>query len=104
MKANFIKNLKFRNYFFKHELSKKVDKLIMTNLLNAPIKAKTKKLLPLFVNLINSKHKMSKAFLKNKCVLTNRNKSVEKKTSISRIALRHLMSFGIVPGYKKSVW
>jgi ribosomal protein S14 len=39
-----------------------------------------------------------------RCILTNRTRATFQKFNISRIVLRDLMSFGIIPGYKKAVW
>lgn len=39
-----------------------------------------------------------------RCILTNRNRGTFQKFNISRVILRDLMSFGIIPGYKKAVW
>ena len=39
-----------------------------------------------------------------RCILTNRTRGTFQKFNISRIVLRDLMSFGIIPGYKKAVW
>lgn len=48
--------------------------------------------------------KASKNNLAAPCIITNRSKGVFKKFGASRFVLRNLMSFGLIPGYKKSVW
>ena len=48
--------------------------------------------------------RISKIQLKNRCILSNRNKGVLSKYSISRIKMLELLRFGLVCGYKKAVW
>jgi len=101
MKANTVKNKKVRIVFFKHEKEKCVSKFLKFNLLN---NNKPKRFLSFLLNLTNTTKKISKVQIKNKCVLTGRNKSVDKKYSFSRIVLLNMFRIGIVPGYRKAVW
>ena len=48
--------------------------------------------------------KISRVRIKRRCIFTNGSKSVSKKFGASRFVLRDFMQFGLVPGYKKSVW
>jgi ribosomal protein S14 len=103
MNSNKIKNLKIRNKFFIFENKKLIWKFLYINLLS--IKSLSKKnFLKLFLTIKNNLIKISKVQIKNKCVLTGRNRSVNKKFSISRIEMRNLMKFGVIPGFKKAVW
>ncbi len=42
--------------------------------------------------------------IRNRCELTGRPRSVNRKTRMSRIALRELGSKGLIPGLVKSSW
>jgi len=42
--------------------------------------------------------------MSNRCVLNNRSRGVLRPYGISRILIRDLMQFGVIPGYSKSVW
>lgn len=46
----------------------------------------------------------SKTRIKNRCTLTGRAKAVYRQFKISRLALRELASFGMLPGVKKASW
>ena len=41
---------------------------------------------------------------KNRCALTGRPRSYYRKFGISRIMLREMASWGLIPGVKKSSW
>lgn len=47
---------------------------------------------------------ISKIQIKNRCIISNRNKSVYRTYSISRLKMLEYLKFGIIPGYKKAVW
>lgn len=102
MHANTVKNKKIRLEFFKQEKSKLINKFLFVNLMNSS--QNLKKLHPLLSRFSQKTDKVSKVKIKNKCVMTGRNKSVEKKYSFSRIILLDMLRFGIIPGYKKAVW
>lgn len=102
MEANTIKNKKLRKKYFGIEKLKYIQKFIFINLLNSP--KKTKKLVPVFSMFFKDLNKISKTEIKNKCVITGRNRSVDKKYSFSRIVMLDMLRFGIIPGYKKAVW
>lgn len=42
--------------------------------------------------------------LRNRCQLTGRPRGYMRKFGISRISFRKLVSFGLIPGVKKSSW
>lgn len=98
MKANTIKNIKNRKSFSNLEITNKIQKYILIN----SFFSKTN-IIGLNSNLYFAQ-KISKATIKNKCIVTGRNKSVNKNYSISRIAFRNFLSYGLIPGYGKSVW
>lgn len=96
---------KKRLFFAKLETLKKMFKILKIFLLNN----KKFKIIRPFVlyNLskINKKiNKISKVQIKNRCIISNRSKSTYRHYSLSRIKMRELLQFGILPGYKKSAW
>ena len=93
------KDILLRKYFLKIEKKKLINKYIYINLLKKSPFKQTKNFIKKFVSLKGSKVKIT-----NRCLLTNRKHSVYKKFSLSRLVLRDLMQFGIIPGYAKSVW
>lgn len=99
MKNLYIKDKNFRNFFKKNEMNNIFKKFVTTNFLNG-IKKKTFKD-SFFCNTKNKN--FSKTKIRRRCVITNRSRGIQRPYNISRIKLRELMSFGILPGYKKSV-
>jgi len=112
------KDIKKRQLFFKAEQLKKVFKLlsIKFSLLYKKNNKKSKKLESIELQiqksrirlaLMNLQHKItqiSKTQIKNRCIISNRNKSVYRSHSISRLKMLEYLKFGILPGYKKAVW
>jgi ribosomal protein S14 len=104
MKANTLKNKKIRGLFNKFESIKKIEKFLNINLLCSNFIQK-KPLKYFFLNTtFDIASLVSKSAIKNKCVISGRNNSVEKKFSLSRIEIRRLIHLGVIPGYKKAVW
>jgi ribosomal protein S14 len=96
MLAKKFKDVKLRKLFYKAELKKKIQKFLFINM-----NSRNKK----YIFLINKPFsRVSKVNLVNRCVFTNRNKVSVKSYSISRLYLRELFQFGIVPGIFKAVW
>jgi ribosomal protein S14 len=48
--------------------------------------------------------KISKIRLSNRCTSSNRGKGTLRAYSLSRIVMREYLQFGLIPGFKKSVW
>jgi len=105
MLSSKIKDLKNRNLFLKVENNKLLYKFILINILNDPSSLKLKKLffIKFFKKFNKFKYKTSTRIL-NKCILSNRNQKTLTKFKLSRIMAKDLLSFGLIPGYKKSVW
>jgi ribosomal protein S14 len=104
MKASKYKNTKFRKLFFKSELLQKSNKFLLINLLN---NSSIKKGCFLFINILRFFFKrilFTKIKLNNKCVYTGKSNAFENRYSISRLVLRNLFQYGILPGYRKAVW
>jgi ribosomal protein S14 len=102
-----IKDIKIRESFHKIEKLKKLKKFVFINLLNK--KEHDSLLLRNFFLIFFSKNKQkmlnkSRVRITNRCVINNRNRGVLRSYSISRILLRNLMQFGVIPGYSKAVW
>lgn len=106
MLSSKIKDIKIRASFAKIENLKKLNKFLFINLLNKPSSSPDKKanILSTLMKLKFQQLPYSKVQITNRCVLTNRNRGSIRPLGISRVALRDLMHFGIVPGFKKAVW
>ena len=99
-----IKDLKLRQSFLKLEFSKKVTKFLVINLLSKNKKLTSKNTLGVHSLALRLNSRVSKLRLKNRCLLSNRNKGVSKYYTLSRIVMREFIQFGIIPGYTKAVW
>jgi ribosomal protein S14 len=98
-----VKDLKHRKQFYKIEKKRIVDTFVFRNLVANPLLSiELKK--NIFFKFYNTKKLRVKNRLVRRCVLTNRGRGSLQDFKISRSLLRELMSFGIIPGYKKSVW
>lgn len=99
-----IKDQKYRNHFKKSEIKSKLNKFITIQLLTLLQKKSTpfeKK--NYFYHLLRLKKKTLLNKIVRRCILTNRSKSI-RLLKVSRIQAKELISFGIIPGYKKAVW
>jgi len=105
MLSSKIKDLKNRKLFIKVENNKLLYKFLLINIVNNPFTLEPKKLffLKFFKKFNRLKYKSSTRIL-NKCVLSNRNKKTFKKFKLSRLMTKELLTFGLIPGYKKAVW
>jgi ribosomal protein S14 len=93
-----IRDIKLRKEFQKKEFYNLSFKFIYTNFLNKY------KQLPKFEQYISlQKKNFSKTKLVRRCILNNRSRGSIRPFNISRIKLRELFQFGLIPGYKKSV-
>jgi small subunit ribosomal protein S14 len=105
MLSSKIKDLKLRKLFFKFEKKKKICKFLFINLLSRKsASSHNKGAVLLLLKLQNQFNRASKIRLTNRCVLSNRGKGVNKLFGLSRIIMRDLIQFGIIPGYTKAVW
>jgi ribosomal protein S14 len=99
-----IKDKKHRQLFAKLEKKKLLNKFIFINLLNRKDALHTKGInLAVLKNVLGEKHN-SKVRINRRCVINNRNRGVLRTFGVSRMRLRELMSFGLIPGYSKAVW
>ena len=107
MLSSKIKDVKLRNSLKRAEKIKKVKKFLFTALINRESEKETKIRSSIIISFLKDKKSIShksKIRLTNRCVLTNRNKGVLRPYGISRVIMRDLMQFGIIPGYSKAVW
>jgi ribosomal protein S14 len=98
MKYLQIKDKKLRLSFLKIEIKLKLKKFISINLLTSNFSINNK-----FFYLFLKKKKSILSKIVRRCVLTNRSKSI-RSFKVSRIQSKELISFGVIPGYKKAVW
>lgn len=101
-----IRDIKTRNSFYRIEKLKKIKKFLFINFLNSN-KISTISRNCLLISLLKKKKKLkqkTRSKMSNRCVFNNRNKSVLRPYGISRILMRDLMQFGVLPGYSKAVW
>lgn len=103
-----IKDKKIRTSFKKIEKIKKIRKFVFTNLLSrisSDSKFNVSKEILFYCFRKQNKMKFkSKVRIVNRCVLNNRGRGVFRPFGVSRIVLRNLMQFGVLPGYTKAVW
>jgi len=99
-----IKDLKKRKAFTFSENDQKIEKFIFINILNKKEVDSKKKLSSLFYLQSSLNKSKSKVKITRRCVINNRGRSVIRPFGLSRIYLRELLQFGVVPGYCKAVW
>ena len=98
-----VKDLKHRKQFSLIEKTQLIDNFIFKTLSANPKISKTLKK-NIFFKFYNIKKFRVKNRIVRRCVLTNRGRGSLQDFKVSRTMLRELMGFGIIPGYKKSVW
>jgi ribosomal protein S14 len=101
-----IKDQKYRKHFKKFEIKFILKKFVIKNLLaflyyNSKISIIQKK--KIYYQLLKYKKKNILNKIVRRCILTNRSKSL-RFLKISRLEAKELISFGIIPGYKKAIW
>ena len=99
MKSLLLKDYKRRYLYSKYEKKKIILKYIQNNLnLSKDIRIKA-------YNKINTLPVNSSITrVKNRCVLTNRSRSIYRKFKLSRLMFRKLASEGLIPGVSKATW
>lgn len=101
MKLKQLKEIRNREKFYKKEIIKRKIKFLFINLLNKKVNKNSKYL---YFLLKLKKKRESKTKLVQRCIFTNRSRGSIRYFGISRILLREMLQFGIIPGYKKAVW
>ncbi len=94
-----VKDLKLRKKFQQNEIVNTSVKFLFTHYFNK------NKDVNRCQDVLNLKQKnYSKTKIVRRCILTNRSRGSIRPFNVSRVKLRELFQFGIIPGYKKSVW
>jgi ribosomal protein S14 len=104
MYSSKIKDLKNRNAFNSSEQFKLANKLIFINTSNKSIENKSGSKNLFFIRKTKKNKLNSKVIFTRRCIINNRGRGVFRPFGISRIYLRELLQFGLVPGYSKAVW
>lgn len=92
---------KFKNTE-KLRLSCKFLEKYIFRFLNKKIYFSKRKKLNIFHKYISAKY--SKSSINTRCIFTNRGIIASKVYRSSRFTLRNLIQFGLIAGYKKSIW
>lgn len=98
MLAKKIKDLKIREGYKRIEILNLTIKFLATNFLN-----KNKNMLCSDSYSTIKQKNFSKTKIVRRCIVSNRSRGSIRPYNVSRIKLRELFQFGIIPGYKKSV-
>ncbi len=105
MLSSKVKDFKHRKLFLKIENNKLLYKFALINLVNNPLYLQSKSFFFFkFFKRFNKLNYKTSTRILNKCVLSNRNQKTFSKLKLSRLAAKELLSFGLIPGYKKAVW
>jgi len=103
-----IKDIKIRNSFNRIEKIKKIKKFLQFNILSQSSFNSSKSLNQDFVLQFSKDSKKmnfkSRVRMTNRCVVNNRGRGVFRPFGVSRILMRNLIQFGLLPGYSKAVW
>jgi len=98
------KDLKVRQKFLNNEQLKRVNKFLFVNTLNNSETSDLEKTFTVFSKESLNRSLDSKVKITRRCIINNRNRSVIRPFGISRVYLRELLQFGLLPGYTKAVW
>ena len=99
MKSQIQKDHKIRRCVAKNEVKRRVLKALLNDL-SISLSERSQ-----FAKELNSlPRNASKTRIVNRCILTGRSHSVYRFCRLSRLALRELISKGLVPGYTKRSW
>lgn len=98
------KDIKNRYQFYKNEIDKNALKFFFVNSINNADNSTVtkKKLTHYYINKLNTKY--SKTKIQRRCLLTNRARVSNRNFGISRVKLREMLKYNIIPGYKKAIW
>lgn len=104
MLSSKIKDLKIRRKFFNSEKLKRVEKFVFVNTLSKGISNDDSRSVAALILERTNFNKNSKVKITRRCIINNRSRAVVRPYGISRIYLRELLQFGLLPGYSKAVW
>ena len=98
------KDFKIRQKFLNTEHARRVNKFLFVNALSEKKSVSLEKIFTAFYKKSPNRRLSSKVRITRRCVINNRNRSVVRPFGISRVYLRELLQFGLLPGYSKAVW
>ena len=98
------KDFKVSQKFLNNEQLKRVNKFLFVNTLNNNKASDLEKTFTIFSKESLNRSLDSKVKITRRCIINNRNRSVIRPFGISRVYLRELLQFGLLPGYTKAVW
>lgn len=98
------KDIKNRYGFYRQEIEKNALKAFFIRMSNSKSLSKKniKKLRLFFAKKITTR--FSKTKIQRRCIITNRGKVSSRVFRVSRIKLREMLKYSIIPGYKKAIW
>ena len=98
------KDKALRQKLLKLEVDKKQLKVLFIKLMNdATLKNDQKKIILKYFNSKLQK-KSSKSKLMKRCLLTSKSRLMYKRFKVSRVKLKDMLDYGLIPGYNKAVW
>lgn len=105
MLSSRVKDKKNRKLFLKTEQNRLLLKFIYINLISRTLSSKSRSYVQYkYYRYFNKlKFKINSKLL-NKCILSNRNSKTYSVFKLSRIVFKDLLTFGVIAGYRKSVF
>jgi ribosomal protein S14 len=91
-------------FFIKKNLKLEKLKMILSFLIKNNSFKLQHKIKFLIIKKLQRINLVSKTKIVRRCILTNRGRSSTRPFNISRMVLRELLQFSILPGYQKAVW
>ena len=104
LKKKDIKNRKNFNLLEKKKLIKKIIFINSVNFFSHHFKKKRSIFFYIFIKKLKNFFFKSKTKINRRCTLSNRGRSIIRPFNISRINFKDLVYFGLIPGFKKSIW
>ena len=105
MLSSRAKDKKNRKLFLKIEQNRLVLKFIYINLISRSTLSKSRSYVQYkYYRYFNKLKFKTTTKLLNKCIVTNRNSKTYSAFKLSRIVFKDLLTFGVIAGYRKSVF
>ncbi len=105
MLSSKFKDNKHRKLYSNVESLRLINKLIFVNALNRKLTKRQHSFVKYkFYRRFNKLKYRVFTKLLNKCIITNRNTRTFSEYKLSRLKIKEFLSFGILSGYRKSIW
>lgn len=105
MLSSRVKDKKNRKLFLKSEQNRLLLKFIYINLISRDSSLKSRSYIQYkYYRYFNKLKFRITTKLLNKCIISNRNAKTYSVFKLSRIVFKDLLTFGVIPGYRKSVF